>query len=80
MAYTLHRLAPGAYDLALDGRVIGGVVRNLSMHGEATNWRAELLDDTPTARPAPFQRGEHVFGSWSATLSWLGDPIVTEEG
>jgi hypothetical protein len=28
MPYTLHKLAPGSYDLKLDGELIGGVVKN----------------------------------------------------
>lgn len=34
MAYTLYRLAPGSYDLLLDGKVVGSVVRNVSTRGD----------------------------------------------
>jgi hypothetical protein len=52
MTYTLHRLAPGSYDLCLDGELIGGVVRT-SEHRKT--WIAELLVDAPPeARPRPF--------------------------
>lgn len=30
MAYTLRRLAAGSYDLLLQGKVIGSLVRNVS--------------------------------------------------
>jgi hypothetical protein len=29
MAYRLHSLAPGSYDLALDGAIVGSVVREI---------------------------------------------------
>jgi len=41
MNYVLYKLAPGSYDLELDGELIGGVVRTL---GPATTWTAELLE------------------------------------
>lgn len=33
MTYTLHQLASGSYDLALDGVIVGGVVRETTAGG-----------------------------------------------
>ena len=38
MAYTLHRLAPGSYDILLNGEVIGSIVRNVSAQGDIEGW------------------------------------------
>ena len=71
--YSLRRLAPGSYDLELDGEVIAGVVR--SGERETTTWHAELLSDDPgTPRPAPFTDPEHTFPTLEAVLEWLGRP------
>ena len=77
MTYTLSKLAPGSYDLYLDGALMGGVVRN----GErATTWRAELLEEQPLERmPGPFSKPEHVFQSLDAVLDWLGGAQVIGE-
>jgi hypothetical protein len=72
MAYALYGLAPGSYDLVLDGRVIGSVVREVRA-GADNIWHAELLDDpAPEKRPAPFSRIDHTFGSLQAVAAWLG--------
>ncbi len=74
MTYTLHRLAPGSYDLHLDGQLVGGVVR-LSNHNKT--WIAELLVDAPlVARPQPFTEVEHTFSSFEELKRWLGDAPV----
>ena len=74
MTYTLHRLAPGSYDLHLDGELIGGVVR-ISEHQKL--WVAELLVDAPPeARPRPFTEVEHTFSSFVELQRWLGDAPV----
>lgn len=74
MTYTLHRLAPGSYDLHLDGELMGGVVR-LSDHNKT--WVAELLVDTPLeARPKPFTKVEHTFPSFEELKRWLGGASV----
>jgi hypothetical protein len=58
MTYSLSQLAPGAYDLLLNGEVVGSVVRNSSY--QPYTWTAELLEDLPPARrPAPFTEVEH---------------------
>jgi hypothetical protein len=80
MTYTLHRLAPGSYDLHLDGELVGGVVR-ISRHHRT--WIAELLVDAPPeGRPQPFTEVEHTFSSFVELQRWLGDapvcaPVIT---
>ena len=44
MTYTLQRLAPGSYDLLLDGAIVDSVVRLVDSHGEARAWFAEPLE------------------------------------
>ena len=78
MPYTLHKLAPGSYDLKLDGELVGGVVKN---GPRAATWRAELLDDSPSAAvPTPFTKAEHRFPTFDAVLAWLGGAQIEEEG
>ena len=73
MTYSLIQLAPGAYDLLLNGEVIGSVVRNSSY--QPYTWTAELLEDVPpTQRPTPFTDLEHVFASLEDLCDWLGNP------
>ncbi|QRM32422.1 hypothetical protein [Microvirga sp. VF16] len=76
MTYSLIQLAPGAYDLLLNGEVIGSVVRT----GERSNntvWTAELLENLPHGqRPAPFVEVEHTFLTLEPLCDWLGDPQV----
>jgi hypothetical protein len=77
MAYKLHRLAAGSYDLVLDGKIIGSVVRNVSVSGDLRGWRVELIEDlSPEQRPAPFTEAEHAFRTFNAAWAWLGDPDV----
>ena len=45
MAYTLSHLAPGSYDVVLDGRVVASLVRS-GQTSDAT-WTVELLEDMP---------------------------------
>lgn len=76
MTYSLIQLAPGAYDLLLNGEVIASVVRtgHRSTH---TTWTAELLEDLPqTKRPTPFQKIEHDFATLEELCAWLGNPSV----
>lgn len=78
MTYTLHHLAPGSYDLALDGVIMGGVVRETTARGTLTGWCAELLEDLPAAtRPRPFDCVEHRFPSLEAATAWLGDAQIS---
>ena len=48
MTYSLIQLAPGAYDLLLNGEVMGSVVRS-GYRSTDTTWTAELLEDLPRA-------------------------------
>jgi hypothetical protein len=75
MTYSLIQLAPGAYDLLLDGEVVGSVVRNAVY--QPYTWTAELLKDLPRSkRPAPFIELEHTFTSLDHARAWLGNPGV----
>jgi len=77
MAYRLSRLAPGSYDVLLNGVIIASLVRSGETH-DAT-WTAELLLDLPPGeRPAPFTELEHTFGSLEEARQWLGDPEIRD--
>src|SRR4051794_9904756 len=68
--YKLVQLAPGAYEIEFDGKIVASLVKDAA---GAQRWTAELLD--PDGRmPAPFQPSEHVFRRLSDALFWLGDP------
>jgi hypothetical protein len=74
MPYTLVRLAPGSYDVLLNGVIVASLVRSGDTH-DAT-WTAKLLVDLPSdERPAPFTEIEHTFGSLEEAQRWLG--IIT---
>jgi hypothetical protein len=73
MTYRLIRLAPGSYDLELDGEVIASVVRDGSHGHHAARWFAELLDEAGP-KPAPFTEPVHEFGSFDEVAAWLGQP------
>lgn len=80
MTYTLRRLAAGSYDLLLHGKVVGGVVRNISASGEARGWRAELIEDLPSEqRPEPFTEAERTFRTLAAARKWLDGPEVIQD-
>lgn len=70
MPYTLQRLAPGSFDLVLNGKVVGSLVRDVSEDGREGDWMAETLDDSPPF-PAPFERGKHAFPTLLAAAEWL---------
>jgi len=75
MTYSLTQLAPGAYDLLLNGEIIGSVVRSGSR--QPYTWTAELLEDLPHGkRPAPFKELEHDFPTLEELCTWLGAPQV----
>lgn len=79
MNYTLHRLAPGSYDLVLSGEIVGSVVRELRTGIDAPIWHAELLGDPPPERrPHPFSRIDHAFGSLDAVVIWLDGASVLD--
>jgi hypothetical protein len=60
MTYSLIQLAPGAYDLVLDGEVMGSVVRNGSR--QPYTWTAELL---------PSNRSSMTFQPWKNSAPGL---------
>jgi hypothetical protein len=71
MTYRLSRLAPGSYDVLLDGVIIASLVQSGDPH-HAT-WTAELLVNLPSSkRPAPFTETEHTFSSLEEARKWLG--------
>jgi hypothetical protein len=79
MTYTLSLLAPGSYNVLLDGAVIASLVRDGSK--TPTTWTAELLTDAPSwKRPAPFTESEHTFGSLEEARQWLGDAEIRDAG
>lgn len=80
MNYSLHRLAPGSYDLVLNGEIVGSVVREIATGGDAPVWHAELLNDPPLARrPDPFSKVDHTFGTLDAVLTWLGGAAIADD-
>ena len=75
MNYRLIRLAPGSYDLELNGEVIASLVKDGNHGHHAVRWYAELLNETGP-RPAPFSEAVHQFGSFDDAVTWLGHPDV----
>ena len=79
MTYTLSRLAPGSYDVLLDGVIVASLVR--SGEKEYTTWTVELLMDVdPERRPAPFTELEHTFSSLEEAQKWLGNAEIRDAG
>ena len=77
MTYRLSRLAPGSYDVLLNGEIIASLVR--SGTSENAIWTAELLADLPrNERPAPFTDQEHTFASLKDAQQWLGVAETSE--
>jgi hypothetical protein len=70
MTYTLQRLAPGSFDLVLDGKVVGSLVREVSEDGREGDWMAETLAESPPY-PAPFTQETHKFGTLKSAADWL---------
>ena len=79
MPYTLSRLAPGSYDVLLDGVIVASLVRSGS--DDKPIWTVELLEDAhPRRRPAPFTEPEHSFSSLEAARAWLGNATIRDAG
>jgi hypothetical protein len=79
MAYRLSRLAPGSYDVLLNGVIIASLVRSGDPHNPT--WTVELLVDLPPGeRPAPFAETEHTFGSLEEARQWLGGAEIRDAG
>ena len=73
MAYTLSRLAPGSYDVLLNGVIVAGLVR--SGETNRATWTAELLVDVhPRRRPAPFMRPSTHSAAWRRLRDGLEMP------
>lgn len=78
MAYTLHRLAAGSYDLLLNGLAIGSVARDVTRSGLVRGWDVELLSaDLPL--PAPFARVAYRFDTLEAAVDWLGEVTIRDD-
>ena len=76
--YSLSRLAPGSYDVLLNGEIIASLARN--GQGSDSTWSVELLVDLPAdERPAPFTRLEHRFATLEDARQWLGAPAAGVE-
>ncbi len=75
MTYTLLKLAPGAYDLDLNGTIVGRIVRNVS---SGKHWRAELLNPA-SGVPAPFADVEQIFPTLEEVCEWLGNAEVRDD-
>jgi hypothetical protein len=71
MTYRLVQLAPGSYDVELDGMVVASLVQSPT----SRRWTAELLDEREP-HPAPFTAAEHRFDSFKGAQGWLGNPEV----
>ena len=72
MTYTVEQLAPGSYDVLLDGEAVASLVSETN-RALRTSWLVELLTDPERAKPpAPFTKGSHRFDSLGAACDWLG--------
>lgn len=73
MTFTVEQLAPGSYDVLLDGTIMASLVRSVHRHGPGDTWQIDLLDEMPAAeRPPPFTEQRYIFKSRSTALEWLG--------
>ncbi len=75
MTYRLQKLAPGSYDVILNGVIIASLVRTVSYRHDRVRWLVELLVDLPAGeRPPPFIEAEHEFNTLEEACAWLGVP------
>jgi hypothetical protein len=66
MTYKLSRLAPGSYDVLLNGVIIASLVR--SGDTDSATWTAELLVDLPPGKGLlPSRRWSTRLAAWSRT-------------
>jgi hypothetical protein len=72
VSYKVVQLAPGAYDVELDGDIVASLVVTPGRRDEG-RWAVELLG---TNAPAPFTAEVHSFATFSDVLTWLGEPQV----
>ena len=79
MTYTVEQLAPGSYDVLLDGALTAALVRVVEREGLSDQWQIDLLEEDPSAdRPTPFTAQSHTFHSRLAALEWLDIRPVAE--
>jgi hypothetical protein len=77
MPYALSRLAPGSYDVLLDGMIIASLVR--SRPTSNATWTAVLLVDVhPRRRSATFTATRHTFSSLEDVQKWLGGAEIQD--
>ena len=75
MTYRITKLAPGSYDVWLNGVIVASLVRNSSTSDAP--WMAELLNNVgPGEMPEPFTAPEHTFASLEEARIWLGAPVL----
>jgi len=73
VTYTVEQLAPGSFDVLLDGVVVAALVRIVARNEPSDTWQIELLHEMPPAeRPEPFTSQWQTFKSRAAALEWLG--------
>ena len=73
MTYIVEQLAPGSYDVLLDGVLVAALVRVVERRGRSDQWQIDLLEEAlPSDRPPPFIAQTHTFHSRLAALEWLG--------
>ena len=74
MGYTLIMLAPGSYDVMLDGVIVASLVRSVLTNN---GWSVELLSDLPPEeRPFPFVDLEHEFADFEEVCRWFDNPDI----
>jgi hypothetical protein len=79
MTYELSQLAPGSYDVLLNGTMIASLVR--SGQTESSTWTVELLEEVrPSDMSMPFTEHEHTFGSLKEAWQWLKGAEINHSG
>ena len=69
--YSIRQLAPGSFDVLLDGALVAALVHGID--GLDDGWQVDLLDEKSFSdRPPPFTAQSHTFPSLPAALDWLG--------
>lgn len=69
MTYTVEQLAPGSYDVLLDGALVAALVRVVDRQGLSDQWQMDLLEEDPSVDlPTPFTSQNHTFHSRLAAL------------
>ena len=73
MTYRLLQLAPGAYDVELDGEIVASLVALPSRKA----WSIELLEER-LPHPVPFTSAVHKVTSLADAKMWLGNAEVVQ--